>query len=81
VDLSIDQGRHKKLSVKQVSVSGQKLSPTLTFSLKIKRPIKVIKSTNSEGSKCASKFPMSGGIKVATVGPAVANTLAKAKRV
>jgi hypothetical protein len=39
--------------------------------------MKFMKSTNSEGSKCASKFPISGGIKLATVGPAVAKILAK----
>lgn len=43
--------------------------------------MKFIKSTNSEGSKCASRLLIKGGIECVTVEPAVAKILAKAKRV
>ena len=43
--------------------------------------MKFIKSTNSEGSKCARRLLIKGGIECVTVEPAVAKILAKAKRV
>ena len=52
-----------------------------TWSLWISKPIKFIKSTNSEGSKCASRLLIKGGIECVTVEPAVAKILANAKRV
>lgn len=43
--------------------------------------MKFMKSTSSEGSKCASRLLISGGMKWVTVGPAVARMRANANRV
>lgn len=43
--------------------------------------MKFMKSTSSLGSKCASRFAISGGMKCVTLGPVVAIILANANRV
>jgi hypothetical protein len=73
---------YKKVAqVEQISINVIKQKNKHTWSLWINKPIKFIKSTNSEGSKCASRLLIKGGIECVTVEPAVAKILAKAKRV
>lgn len=43
--------------------------------------MKFMKSINSEGSKCARRFAVSGGMKGAMIDPVVARIRAKANRV